>query len=129
MSITWKKIPYNVLKPRRDLEKNTQASLSMLGGSSTCALASIVQIPACHPSSRSIEDGGSNFFVNWSMQQLVPVSSISRTVEKEGRGHSIDGDGLPPVDGGRKAWLFMLGAFLTEGFMWGKSFIRPKLSP
>ena len=27
---------------------------------------------------------------------------------------------LPPVDGGRQAWAFMLGAFMIEGLMWGK---------
>jgi hypothetical protein len=46
------------------------------------------------------------------------------------RGHSentigyvenIDKDDvLPPVDGGRQAWAFMLGAFMIEGLMWGK---------
>ncbi|KAG4423573.1 hypothetical protein IFR04_003255 [Cadophora malorum] len=26
---------------------------------------------------------------------------------------------LPPVDGGRQAWAFMIGAFMIEGLMWG----------
>lgn len=27
---------------------------------------------------------------------------------------------LPPFDGGRRAWAFLLGAATIEGFMWGK---------
>lgn len=30
---------------------------------------------------------------------------------------------LPPVDGGRQAWAFMIGAFMIEGLMWGKYFL------
>lgn len=26
---------------------------------------------------------------------------------------------LPPVDGGRKAWLFLFGAFMIEGILYG----------
>lgn len=31
----------------------------------------------------------------------------------------IEDPTLPPIDGGRRAWLFMFGAFIIEGFMWG----------
>ena len=30
---------------------------------------------------------------------------------------------LPPADGGRAAWLFLLGSFVTEMLLWGA--IRP----
>lgn len=27
---------------------------------------------------------------------------------------------LPPVDGGRRAWLFLLGCFMLDGIVWGE---------
>jgi hypothetical protein len=30
------------------------------------------------------------------------------------------GDGLPPVDGGRHAWLFLLASAMLEALVWGR---------
>lgn len=30
---------------------------------------------------------------------------------------------LPPVDGGRAAWLFLLGSYLIETLLWGTGFV------
>ena len=30
-------------------------------------------------------------------------------------------DALPPVDGGRAAWLFMTGCFIIELVLWGEN--------
>lgn len=32
---------------------------------------------------------------------------------------------IPPADGGRAAWLFLLGCFVLEGFVWGKNDPEP----
>lgn len=32
---------------------------------------------------------------------------------------------LPPVDGGKDAWLFLGAAFLIEVLVWGKIFLHP----
>jgi hypothetical protein len=35
---------------------------------------------------------------------------------------------LPPVDGGRRAWTFLFGAFMIEGLLYGKSFVHFHIS-
>lgn len=32
---------------------------------------------------------------------------------------------LPPADGGKDAWLFLLTCFVVEIFVWGKQFCSP----
>ena len=45
------------------------------------------------------------------------VSSVN--VEFDGHGQA------PPIDGGLKAWSFLVGAFMIEGIMWGNLFSVP----
>jgi hypothetical protein len=35
---------------------------------------------------------------------------------------------LPPVDGGKDAWLFLGACFVIEALVWGMCFLRPKIS-
>ena len=34
---------------------------------------------------------------------------------------------LAPADGGRQAWMFLVGCFFIEALIWGQSFARIKL--
>ena len=38
-------------------------------------------------------------------------------LEDRGEGHSQQ---LPPVDGGKDAWLFLAASFVIEALVWGK---------
>jgi hypothetical protein len=33
--------------------------------------------------------------------------------------HSHEGRQLPPVDGGKDAWMFLVAGFIIEGLTWG----------
>ena len=50
-----------------------------------------------------------------------PIQRWPSAVDRR-RNVSVDLN-LPPVDGGRRAWLFMLGAFMVEGLLWGLSLL------
>lgn len=38
---------------------------------------------------------------------------------EDGTGHEMAS--LPPVDGGKDAWLFLAACFMIEGLVWGES--------
>ena len=54
--------------------------------------------------------------------ELQSIDHSPRTASPER--HVEDGDGhempsLPPVDGGKDAWLFLAACFMIEGLVWG----------
>jgi len=57
--------------------------------------------------------------------ESVPDDGVYADMENPSLGYI---DELPPIDGGRRAWLFLLGAFGVEGVMWGTALIL-KASP
>jgi len=55
--------------------------------------------------------------------ELQNLNASPRTASPER--HAEDGDGhemqsLPPVDGGKDAWLFLAACFMIEGLVWGE---------
>jgi hypothetical protein len=53
---------------------------------------------------------------------LSPMDSIINIKE-------IEELALPPVDCGRRAWAFLIGAFMIEGLLYGKASIPPLYDP
>jgi len=82
------------------------------------------------PLSQSIEDAFPNIYRTISTSRSQRHSAIrdswmaprpaANTEFENIDGGNVD---LPPIDGGRQAWLFMVGAFMVEGLMWGKYLI------
>ncbi|BGP21062.1 hypothetical protein JCM10213_007580 [Rhodosporidiobolus nylandii] len=74
-----------------------------------------------------------------SLSQLPPLRADGRDspIEEEpalrmrrlsmGDEGAGEGEELPPVDGGRGAWLFVLAGFILETFIWGFSFAFPSV--
>jgi len=84
-------------------------------------------IDGSRPLSQSIEDAFPNIYrtISASRSQRHSASRDSWMAPQPAANtefENIDvGDvDLPPIDGGRRAWLFMVGAFMVEGLMWGK---------
>jgi hypothetical protein len=38
---------------------------------------------------------------------------------EDGNEHEMEMASLPPVDGGKDAWLFLAACFMIEGLVWG----------
>ena len=53
-----------------------------------------------------------------SEHQLQDLASIENSGPDAGMTTSVSS--LPPVDGGLAAWLFLLGSFFIEMFLWGE---------
>ena len=45
---------------------------------------------------------------------------------EDGNEHEMEMASLPPVDGGKDAWLFLAACFMIEGLVWGMS---PQMPP
>ncbi|KAI9711427.1 MAG: hypothetical protein M1812_007172 [Candelaria pacifica] len=50
----------------------------------------------------------------------IILSDLHQPLEEEQNASAVDA--LPPADGGRRAWLFLLGGFIVEGLVWGFPF-------
>lgn len=51
---------------------------------------------------------------------MADVTPASSEFELEDRGDHCPQQ-LPPVDGGKDAWLFLAASFVVEALVWGKS--------
>lgn len=59
-----------------------------------------------------------------------PVNVSKGNIESYGtvNSESIESD-IPPADRGKAAWLFLVGCFFLEGFVWGNTFPSVHLIP
>ncbi|GAA6030517.1 hypothetical protein JCM8097_006184 [Rhodosporidiobolus ruineniae] len=58
-----------------------------------------------------------------------PVEEPAQRLRRMSMGDETDHEGrqLPPVDGGRGAWLFVIAGFILETFIWGYSYSFPSI--
>lgn len=55
-------------------------------------------------------------------EQLDAETYESRPIESLETGNGFS---LPPTDGGKDAWLFLLAAFVLEALVWGNTISMP----
>jgi hypothetical protein len=46
-------------------------------------------------------------------------NNSTENIDPDGLVHSHEGRQLPPVDGGKDAWMFLVAGFIIEGLTWG----------
>jgi hypothetical protein len=122
----WKKLPQEVLNLQSTLEITEKSAPSVIDrisgiGSSAWTLLRGTRSGTLQQLSQSIENGHPDVYRTFSTSGR-PQEGETSSIGKIWRG-TIEDPELPPVDGGRKAWLFMVGAFMIEGILWGKSFL------
>jgi hypothetical protein len=55
----------------------------------------------------------------YSKMELESRNNSTDRSEPDELVHSHEGRQLPPVDGGKDAWMFLVAGFIIEGLTWG----------
>jgi hypothetical protein len=55
----------------------------------------------------------------FSKMELESRNNSTDRIEPDELVHSHEGRQLPPVDGGKDAWMFLVAGFIIEGLTWG----------
>jgi hypothetical protein len=50
----------------------------------------------------------------------ISIAELNSTDLKDADIEKLDVLELPPIDGGRRAWSFLIGAFMIEGLLYGQ---------
>lgn len=52
-------------------------------------------------------------------EEGISLRQLTQTNPDNSQDEARDGSALPPVDGGRQAWLFLAAATMLEASIWG----------
>ena len=124
----WERVPSGPLDIPTNLENGNRLTMFDAGAPQISMRTLNPQgIAGSRPLSQSIEDAFPNIYrtLSTSQPRRHPAIRDSWTAPHPAANaelENVDGENvdLPPIDGGRRAWLFMVGAFMVEGLMWGK---------
>jgi hypothetical protein len=102
---------------RTSVESKSYADLYLVSSREHRAWSQTIQ-----PITRSIQDSYPNVF------STLPIESHQTVQQRQSNSHGggqniIEDSDLPPADGGRRAWSFMVGACMIEGLMWGRYYL------
>jgi hypothetical protein len=116
----WDQLPQEVFELRGSLENTNRLapSVSSAIGFSMWTLLKSTGLEPLQPFSHSIENGFPDVYRTLSRPHPPSKQRWSSSI-RQSWGGSVEDPGLPPIDGGRRAWLFMIGAFMIEGLLWG----------